>query len=124
MIVMKLSEEQILQDITRLFADLETATYGKERSNGRYIHPSADRFYHCAKRIYEATDELVCNCQPDYISASDYGFICDSRRTVLLSLEVFKDRNKEEGYNLTLELEDYYMKIQGLFDCILSRCKS
>ena len=106
-----------------MFADLEVAVYGKEWANGRSIQPDARTFYYCAKRIYDTTDELVSLYQPDYITASDYGFICDSRRTVLLNLEVFKDKNKAEGYNLTLELEDYYLKIQGLFDYILLQCK-
>ena len=124
MMVMKQTEEQMLQNITRLFADLETATYGKERANGRSIQPNASTFYYCAKRIYDTTDELVANYQPYYITASDYNFICDSRRTVLLSLDVFKDRNKKEGYNLSIELGDYYLKILGLFDCILTHCNT
>ena len=121
---MEMSEEQILQEIARLFVDLGVATYGKEKANGRSVRPDARTFYYCAKRIYDATDELVAHYQPDYISASKYNFIHDSRRTVLLSLDVFKDRNKKEGYNLSIELEDYYLKIQGLFDCILSHCKT
>lgn len=93
---MKQKEELLLHDITRLFADLEAATYGRERANGRSIPPNAKIFYYCAKRIYDTTNELVDNYQPDYVTASDYSFICDSRRTVLLDLDVFKDRNKLE----------------------------
>lgn len=121
---MKQTEEQMLQNIIRLFADLETATYGKERANGRSIQPNARTFYYCTKGIYDTTDELVANYQPEYITASEYNLICDSRRTLLLSLDVFKDRNKTEGYNLSIELDVYYMKIQGLFDCILSHCNT
>ena len=121
---MEMSEEQILQEIARLFVDLGVATYGKEKANGRSVRPDARTFYYCAKRIYDATDELVAHYQPDYISASKYNFIHDSRRTVLLSLDVFKDRNKKEGYNLSIELGDYYLKILGLFDCILTHCNT
>lgn len=106
---MEMTEEQILQEIARLFVDLGVATYGKEKANGRSVRPNAKTFYYCAKRIYDATDELVAHYQPDYISASDYNLIHDSRRTVLLSLDVFKDTNKKEGYNLSIELEDYYL---------------
>ena len=120
---MEMTEEQILQEIARLFVDLGVATYGKEKANGRSVRPNAKTFYCCAKRIYDATDELVAHYQPDYISASDYGFICDSKRTVLLNLDVYKDKNKAEGYNLTLELEDYYLKLLSLFDCIPIQCK-
>ena len=34
---MKHTEEQMLQETGRLFADLEVATYGRERANGRSI---------------------------------------------------------------------------------------
>ena len=121
---MKQTEEQILQDITRLFSDLEVATYGRERANGRYIRPDASSFYYCAKRIYDTIEELVDVYHPDYITASDYNYILDSKRTLLLELEVFKDRNKLEGDYLTYELEKYLMKMQGLFECILSYCKN
>ena len=117
---MKQTEEHILQEITQLFADLEAATYGRERANGRFIPPNAKRFYYCAKRIYDTTDELVNNYQPNYVTVSDYGFICDSRRTVLRDIDVFKDRNKLEYDYLTCELDKYLQKIQELFGCILS----
>lgn len=119
---MKHTEEQMLQETGRLFADLEVATYGRERANGRSIRPDARSFYYCAKHIYDTIEELVDVYQPDYITASDYNFICDSKRTLLLELEVFKDRNKLEGDYLTYELEKYLMKMQDLFGCILSQC--
>ncbi|MEE3483050.1 MAG: hypothetical protein VZQ98_01855 [Bacteroidales bacterium] len=87
---MKQTEEQLLQNITRLFADLEDATYGKERANGRFVPPDARNFYYCSKCIYDATDELVESYQPNYISKSDYNFIYDSKRTLLLDLAVFE----------------------------------
>ena len=120
---MKQTEELMLQETGRLFAELEVATYGKGRANGRSIRPDARSFYYCAKRIYDTIEELVNSYQPDYITASDYNFICDSKRTLLLELEVFKDRNKLEGDYLTYELEKYLMKMHGLFDHILSQSK-
>jgi len=121
---MKHTEEQMLQETGRLFADLEVATYDRERANGRSIRPDARSFYYCAKHIYDTIEELVGGYQPDYITASDYNHICDSKRTLLLELEVFKDRNKLEGDYLTCELDKYFMKMQGLFGCILSQCNS
>ena len=121
---MKQTEEQILQDITRLFSDLEVSTYGRERANGRSIRPDVSSFYYCAKRIYDTIEELVDVYHPDYITASDYNYILDSKRTLLLELEVFKDRNKLEGDYLTYELEKYLMKMQGLFEYFLSYCKN
>jgi len=120
---MKQTEELMLQETGRLFAELEVATYGKGRANGRSIRPDARSFYYCAKRIYDTIEELVNSYQPDYITASDYNFICDSKRTLLLELEVFKDRNKLEGDYLTYELEKYLMKMHGLFGHILSQSK-
>ena len=118
---MKQKEELMLQETVRLFADLKVVTYGKERANGHSIRPDTRSFYYCAKRIYDTIEELVDVYQPDYITASDYNFICDSKRTLLLELEVFKDRNKLEGDYLTYELEKYLMKMQGIFGCILSQ---
>lgn len=119
---MKQKEELMLQETVRLFAELKVATYGKERANGHSIRPDARRFYYCAKRIYDTIEELVDDYQPDYVTANDYNYICDSKRTMLLELEVFKDRNKLEGDYLTYELEKYLMKMQGLFGRILSQC--
>ena len=121
---MKHTEEQMLQETGRLFADLEVATYGRERANGRSIRPDSRSFYYCAKHIYDTIEELVDVYQPDYITASDYNYILDSKRTLLLELEVFKDRNKLEGDYLTDELEKYLMKMKGLFECFLSYCKN
>lgn len=112
---MKQKEELLLQKTVRLFAELEVATYGKERANGRSIRPDARSFYYCAKRIYDTIEELVDGYQPDYITASDYNNICDSKRTLLLELEVFKEKSKLEGDYLTYELEKHLMKMHGLF---------
>ena len=121
---MKQKEKLMLQEIVRLFTELEVATYGKERANGRSLRPDARNFNYCAKRIYDTIEELVDGYQPDYITASDYNFICDSKRTLLLELEVFKDRNKLEDDDLTYQLEKYLVIIQGLFGRILSYCKN
>jgi hypothetical protein len=121
---MKHTEEQSLQDISRLLDDLNTATYGKERANGHLMPPNASNFYCCAKRLYDVTDELIEAYHPAYITENDYRFIYDSRRTVLLELSVMKDGNELQGDNLTWELEKYLLKIQGLFGCILLHCKS
>ena len=121
---MKQTEKLMLQKTGRLFAELEVATYGKERANGLSIRPDARSFYYCAKRIYDTIEGLVDIYQPDYITASDYYYICDSKRTLLLELEVFKDRNKLEGDYLSYELEKYLMRMHGLFGHILSQCKS
>lgn len=121
---MKHTEEQTLQEISRILDELDAATYGRERANGHLMPPNASNFYCCAKRLYEVTDELIKEYHPAYITESDYRFICDSRRLLLLELSVMKDENKLQGDNLTWELEKYLLKIQGLFACILSHFKS
>lgn len=117
---MKQTEEQLVQEIARLYSDLDSATYGKERSNGHIYPPDASKFYYSAKRMYDVADELIEKYQPAYVTLNDYRFIYDSQRTLLLELEVLKSCKKKQGNNLTWELEKYLSKIHGLFYCILS----
>lgn len=121
---MEQTEVKLLQEITQLFADLNVATYGKERANGRFLPPDANKFYYSTMRLYEAIDELVEKYQPAYITESDYRFIYDSQRPLLLELNVLRDKNKLQGDYLTWELEKYLSKIEGLFICVLSYCKN
>ncbi len=86
----------MLQNITRLFADLETATYGDYKANGHVIPPNASRFYYTTKRLYEQVDILVKDYSPNYVSSSDYMCIYDSQRIILLHLDVLKDCKKVE----------------------------
>ena len=117
---MKQTEEQLLQEITRLYTDINTATYGRERANGQILPPNAERFYYSAKHLYEIVDELVDKYQPAYITDNDFRFIYDSQRLLIPELYIFKDRNKLKGDKLTQKLEEYLLKIQGDFSCILS----
>lgn len=120
---MKQNESQLLQEVIRLFSDLEDATYGKEKANGRYVVPIASIFYYHAKRLYEVTDELVANYHTDYITQSDYEFICDSKRSLLLDLDVKKDKKGLNEQELTYLLESFLMKLQGLFGKIILAAK-
>ena len=117
---MKHTEEQLLQEITQTLDYLDAATYGKERTNGRFLPPNARKFYSCAKHLYEVTYELVDKFQPAYITDNDFRFIYDSQRLLIPELYIFKDRNKLKGDKLTQKLEEYLLKIQGDFSCILS----
>ena len=121
---MKLSEEQILKEVIRLFSNLEDATYGKERTNGHSIHPDTGNFYVHAKRLYELTDELVADYRPDYVTLSDYQLILDSKRELLLELNVQKGKKRRSKQELTYLIEPYIMKLQGLFGKILSVANS
>lgn len=121
---MKPTEQEILQEITRLFTELDSATYGTERTNGRIVPPDSCKFYYNAKRLYEVADELVEKYQPTYITRNDYRFIYDSQRPLLLELDALRDRKKLQEDYLTRELEKYLLKIQGLFSCVLSYCKN
>jgi len=120
---MKKTEEQMLQNITRLFADLETATYGDYKANGHVIPPNASRFYYTTKRLYEQVDILVKDYSPNYVSSSDYMCIYDSQRIILLHLDVLKDCKKLNGQELTWELEKYLTKLYGIFGCISTFCE-
>lgn len=120
---MKQNESQLLQEVIRLFSDLEDATYGKEKANGRYVVPTASKFYYHAKRLYEVTDELVANYHTDYITQSDYEFICDSKRSLLLDLDVKKDKKGLNEQELIYLLESFLMKLQGLFGKIILAAK-
>lgn len=116
---MKQTEKQIHKDILQLFFDLETATYGRERTNGHYLCPNASSFFKSAKRIYELTDELYENYHPDYISKTDYKFICDSRKRLLLMLDVLKDNKHTNDTVMTYKLEEYLLQLQGLFKGVI-----
>lgn len=120
---MKQDENQLLQEVIRLFSDLEDATYGKERANGRYVIPNASNFYYNAKRLYEVTDELVANYHTDYLSQSDYEFICDSKRSLLLDLDVKKGKKGLNEQELTYLLAQYLSNLQSLFGKIILKAK-
>lgn len=116
------TEQMILEEIRRLLDDLEKATYEDYRANGRVIQPNANKFYFTAKRLYEQVDILVAEYSPDYISPSNYKFIYDSQRRILLKLELLKDDKKLKGQELTWELEGYLMELNGMFNCISTYC--
>ena len=59
-----------------------------------FFSHNANRFYYSAKQLYESTDELINRFSPEYITSSDYKFICASQRVTLLQLAALKD-NKE-----------------------------
>ena len=113
------TEKQIKKEIVQLFSDLEAAAYGRERANGHYICPHSSTFYRCAKRIYELTDELYESYHPDYISGTDYKFIYDSRKRLLLELNVLRDKKHTTEIELTYILEEYLLQLQGLFKSII-----
>ena len=117
------SEQMILEEIMQLLDDLNKATYGDYKANGLVISPNANRFYNATKRLYEHVDILVKDFSPDYVSPSNYTFIYNSKRKILLYLDVLRDNRKLKGHELTWELEKYLMELYGLFDCISSYCE-
>lgn len=117
------TEQLVLEEIMRLLNDLDKATYGSYRVNGHVIPPNASRFYYSAKRLYEQADILFKDYSPDYVSPSDYKFICNSQRGILLNLEVLKDSKKLKGQELTWELEKYLMELYGMFSRISTHCE-
>lgn len=117
------TEQLILEKIMRLLDDLDKATYGCYRANGNVIPSDASRFYYSAKRLYEQVDILVKDYSPDYVSPSDYRFICNSQRVTLLNLKVLKDSKKLKGQELTWELEKYLMEFYGMFSRISTHCE-
>lgn len=117
------TEKMKLEEIMRLLKDLENATYGEFKTNGLVFSPNANRFYYSAKHLYESTDELINRFSPEYITTSDYRFICASQRVTLLQLAVLKDNKKLKGEEITWELEKYLTELQGLFSCISTYCK-
>lgn len=117
------TEKILLIEIMQLLEDLEKATYGSYRADGHVIPPNASRFYSIVKRLYEQTDILVNTFSPGYISSSDYNFIYDSQRVILLHLEVLRNNKKVADQVLTRELENYLMELNGVFGCISTYCK-
>lgn len=117
------TEKIKLEEIMRLYNNLEKATYGEYKTNGIVSRPSASRFYYTAKKLYESVDELIDNYSPKYISFSNSKMISASRRDTLLQLDVIKDDKTMKDEEVTWELEKYLTELQGLFDCIYTYCK-
>ena len=122
-IIMIQTEKMKLEEIMRLLKDLETATYGEFKANGLIFPPSVSRFYYSAKKLYESTDELIDRFSPEYVTDSDYIFICASQKDILLQLDVLKDNKNLKDMEVTWELEIYLMELQGLLNCISTYCK-
>ena len=118
------TEKMIIEEIMQLLNSLENATYGEFKTSGLVFCPSANRFYNSAKKLYESVDELINNYSPKYISFSDYKMISASQRDTLLQLDVIKDDKKMKDEEVTRELEKYLAKLQGLFNCISTYCKT
>ena len=78
------TEKMILGEIMRLLKDLENAAYGETKANGLIFPPNLSRFYYRAKKLYEIVDELVERFDPKYVTHTDYKFICESQRYILL----------------------------------------
>lgn len=112
------TEKMLLEEIMRLLKDLENATYGEPKPNGLVFPPNASKFYYSAKKLYESTDELIDRFSPEYVTDSDYKYICASQKDILLQLDVLKDNKKLKDMEVTWELENYLKNIQGLFSCI------
>lgn len=112
---MQQGEMTILNSIANLLKELDVATYGKEKTGGRFIQPSVKRFYFCSKKIFELIDELVEEYSPEYVLASDYYLILDSKRKALLELDVLKDRKLNNELHVTSVLEPYLSEMLGLF---------
>lgn len=121
---MKKTEKEIIKEITKLFSDLDAATYGKDKPNGGTIKPNAYGFYLCTKQLFKLTDELFAEYQPDYISNNDYYYICDCERIIMLELEVLKTKKSLNGQSLTKALEPYLIKLQGLYEVINVRTET
>ena len=117
------TERILLEEIMRLLKDLENATYEETKPNGLVSPPNASKFYYSAKKLYESTDELIDRFSPEYITSSDYRFICASQRVTLLQLAVLKYNKKLKGVEITRELEKYLTELQELFSCISTYCK-
>ena len=63
---MEQTEVKLLQEITQLFADLNVATYGRERANGRFLPPDANKFYYSTMRLYKAIDDVLSYCKNNF----------------------------------------------------------
>lgn len=111
------TEKELLKEIMRLLSDLENATYGEYKTNGVVFTPNASRFYFSAKKLYTCTDELIAQYHPNYVTSSDYNFICASKRVILNNLSVLKEK-KLKNNEITWELELILSEIQSLFKCI------
>ena len=116
------TEKILLEEIMRLLKDLENATYEEAKTNGLVFPPNASKFYYSAKKLYESTDELIDRFSPEYVTDSDYKFICASQKDILLQLDVLKDNKKLKGMELTWELETYLATLHDLFHCITDYC--
>ena len=116
------TEKMILEEIMRLLNDLENSTYGETKNNGLDFPPNLSKFYYGTKRLYKIVDELVERFNPEYITYTDYKYICESQKDTLLQLAVLKDNKKLKGIEVTWELENHLTKIQGLFSCISTYC--
>jgi hypothetical protein len=112
------TEKMLLEEIMRLLKDLEIATYEEQKPNGLVFPPNANKFYYSAKKLFESTDELIDRFSPEYVTNSDYKFICATQKDILLQLDVLKDNKNLKDMEVTWELENYLIKIQGLFSCI------
>ncbi len=117
------TEKQILKEIMSLLGELDKATYGEYKANDHFLPPSASRFYHTTRRLYENVDTLVNNYSPTYITHNDYSYIYDSPRLYLLDLNVLRYK-KLEAQELTWELEKYLIKLHGVFQCVSEYCKT
>lgn len=109
------TEKMIVKEIVQLLNSLDAATYGEYKTNGVIIRPSISRFYHITRKLYELTDELVDKYNPQYITSSDYKFICESQRDTLFRLAVLKDNKTLDDMEITRELETYLSTLHGLF---------
>lgn len=121
-IIMIKTEKMILEEIMRLLKNLENVTYGEYRTNGIVFPPNASSFYYSAKQLYECTDELFDRFMPEYVTDSDYRFICASQKNILLQLDVLKDNKKLKGMEVIWELETYLATLHDLFHCITDYC--
>ena len=116
---MIMTEKNIFREIARLLAELDVATYGDDNHRCRTIPPSVSRFHLCTTQIFKLIDELVANYQPDYISNSDYYYICDCERSIKLELGMLKDNRSLNGNQRTWALEPYFEKLKDLFKDIV-----
>ena len=114
-----MTEKNIFREIARLLAELDVATYGDDNHRCRTIPPSVSRFHLCTTQIFKLIDELVANYQPDYISNSDYYYICDCERSIKLELGMLKDNRSLNGNQRTWALEPYFEKLKDLFKDIV-----
>ena len=110
---MEKTRNELLERIDYLCKELEKATLGEDKPNGRHLAPSADYFYSIANHIYDTIDEFFENFGLPHLSINDWQLVNDQRRNLILDIDVLRENKRIQGEELTRKLENYLSKIKG-----------